>query len=235
MILQKYSDDLNVMNIEAQQLEDWDYRDATNIRLSVPADFPDAAELLQRGFMFADRMYEVSINLARSKVDYAKLVRLKPELVHLKPELEGCSQESAAEDVDILKTIAHNSFKTDRRFHVDAAYNQDKANRLMDQWIDELQEVYVCRYKEDVAGFLALQKPDANNALVYLAAVEEKYRPAGVALSMYAYAVEECRQQGYRAVKGYISSRNIPVLNLYTYLGATFERATDVYIKERRQ
>lgn len=216
--IREYGSDLIVANVEAEP--DWGYevQGATHIRVSVPADSEESNALLSHGFVFADRMYDVSIKLAGNRTDYERMVRIRPELT--------------SEHRQEIKRIAHNSFTSDRRFHVGERLDQTVANRVMDRWIDELKEVYVCRYKEEIAGFIALKQTDDKTAYIHMAAVEEKYRPAGIAVSMYAYIVDECRKKGLRAVKGYISSRNIPVMNLYAFLGGSFERATDVFIKE---
>lgn len=218
--IEEYAPDIRLMNIYTDEVQDWDTAHATNLRLSVPCDFKYKKELERQGYIFADRMYDVSVNLMRSKIDYAKMVRITPEY----------TKENRQE----IKDIAHECFLTDRRFHVDIEYNQNKADIIMDNWIDKLDGSYICRYKEDAVGFIAIKSEDDKQAYIHLAAVREKYRPAGIALSMYAYAIQQCREKGYRNVKGYISSRNIPVMNLYTYLGASFEAATDVYLKEVR-
>lgn len=218
--MNEYGSDIKLMNICTDEMGEWDVAGATNVRLSVPCDFKYKKLIEQQGFVFVDRMYDVSVNLMRNQIDYSKMVRITPEYTE--------------ENKDEIKQIAHECFLTDRRFHVDVEYNQSKADIIMDNWIDELDGVYICRCKEDIAGFIAIRSEDERCAHIHLAAVREKYRPAGIALSMYAYAIRQCREKGYRNVKGYISSRNIPVMNLYTHLGASFENATDVYIREVR-
>jgi len=70
-----------------------------------------------------------------------------------------------------------------------------------------------------------------NQAFIRLAAVDEKYRVAGVAASLYAGAVEKCREQGIKKIWGRISSRNMSVMNLYASLGAVFSQPLDVYVR----
>ncbi len=223
----EYSSDIKVVNVECDEWEEFQERNEsfywnqspTNIRVSVPDNF-DKQKLLDDHYIFADRMFYVSINLSKSKIDYERFIRITPELT--------------TENKEAIKQIAHRNFLKDRRFHVDIHYNQQKANCIMDQWIDELEQVYICRFQKEIAGFLAVREIDKKTAYIHMAAVEEKFRPAGIALSMYSYVIKEYRQKGYKRIQGYISSSNLPVLNLYTFLGATFEKTTDIYIKEVR-
>lgn len=216
-----YGDDLIVADIWADEIGDWNgVTDATHLWVSAPPKPEITDALLADGFFFADRLMDVRVGLQGKTVDFAKHARMTPELTG------ACKDE--------MKAIAHESFPTDRRFHVSRAYDQALANRILDRWIDDVKEAYVCRHKGEVAGFLALDETDGNNPVVRLAAVAERFRPAGVALSMYAYVMETCKQKGFKSVRGQVSTTNTAALNLFFFLGAKAEQVRDIYIKETR-
>lgn len=233
MEIKQYTDKLIVANLTLDDLaqEDTDtlfpenvsqeLQKVTNIRVSIPPTADKIRlKLLRENYVFADRMFDTSINLRNNHVDFEKWVRIDTELYDGK------------EVRDAIREIAHTSFTRDRRFHVGEKLNQNQANIIMDTWIDELPNFFVCHCKGDCAGFLALQEKGNRSAYVHMAAVAAKYRPAGVALSMYAYVVNNCLKQGYKSVTGYVSSGNTPIINLYRFLGASFDVVTDIFLKE---
>ena len=73
--------------------------------------------------------------------------------------------------------------------------------------------------------------PD-NHSFIHLAAVKQKYRLTGAALSLYANAAEECKKQKKFFLDGRISSTNTAVMNLYASLGAVFFDPMDIFLKE---
>jgi GNAT superfamily N-acetyltransferase len=78
---------------------------------------------------------------------------------------------------------------------------------------------------------LALKDIDGN-LTIHLAATDKKYRATGVGVSLYANAAIVGKQHGYGWLHGRIHTLNIPVINLYASLGATFSNPLDVFLKE---
>lgn len=208
---------VRLLDIEAEAPADWDFSGATHVRVSLPAGRVGQSALEARSFVFGDRTLDVEIRPLKTKMDYARLVRIKPEAVR------GPHRE--------LLDIALAAFPFDRRFHVAPDYDSKVATAVLTAWVAELDEVLICRLKEEAAGFLALRETGEKKTSVHLAAVAEKYRSAGTALSLYAGAVVRAVEQGYEAVEGRISSLNMSVMNLYAFLGASFANPRDVYLK----
>lgn len=209
---------IRLLNIEADSPELPDLDGASHVRVSLPAGRAGQEALEARGFTFGDRTLKVSIIPARQKKDYQRLVRLEPEITR------GGGEEILA--------IALSSFPTDRRFQVTPNYDERLAAIILKTWVDDLEEVLVCRLKGEVAGFLALKDLGDKKISVHLAAVAEKYRSAGVALSLYAGAICRAMKLGFEVVEGRISTNNMPVMNLYAYLGGVFSDPLDIYLKE---
>lgn len=209
--------DIRLLDIECTAPYDWEQGDATHIRVCVPAGYENSQEMLRRGFYFVDRTLDVSINLRRSKLDFASMVRIEPIIT---------SQYRSE-----VREIARQSFPTDRRFHLNVAPNQTVANIVISGWVDRLSEYYLCEHKGEKIGFLALTG-DEQQRFIHLAAVLKRYRTSGAALSLYAAAARDCKAAGIQSLCGRISSTNTAVMNLYSFLGASFSNPCDVYLKE---
>lgn len=218
-ITKKKYGDIMLADIFADEPTDWDMPDVTHVRVSLSSNIEYMLYMQQRGYQFVDRMFDVTINLNRCLVDLQKLIRIKPILV------DNCREEIIA--------LANKSFVRDRRFHIETEYNQKLANAIIEGWIEEIPKFYVCIHKEKVMGFLALKENvDKKSASIHLAAVDERYRTSGAALSLYANALQVGIEKGYQNITGYISSNNPAVMNLYAYLGGVFSNPQDVYVKK---
>lgn len=187
------------------------------VKVFISPDKVDENILYQNSFVFGDRTLDVSIPL--SKIEgIEKFVRL--------PILETSDYKQ-----EILE-IAQNSFSYDRRFHLAPKYNQDLANLVLEDWVEGLDQVLVCLFKEKPIGFLALKERNSKTLFVHLAAVNEKYRMTGAAMALYAKAILIAKERGYSSLDGRISSQNTAVMNLYSYFEAKFSNPTDIYIRE---
>lgn len=218
-ITRKQYGKIHLYNIEADAPGQWDIKEATHVRVSLPANTTYILEMQEYGYQFVDRMLYVTINLKRCNLDLNQCIRMSPILT--------------SEYKNEIKELAVNNFNTDRRFHVEIDYNQEIAKAIIDEWVEEIPEFYVCLYKENVTGFLALkEQEDRKNAEVYLAAVEKRYRTSGAALSLYANALKIGLEKGYHSITGYISSNNTSVMNLYSYLGGIFSAPTDIFLRK---
>lgn len=170
-------------------------------------------DMVRNGWYFADRTLKVSIPLAKVSDDLKRLQRI--------PVVESEAYR------DEIFRIAHESFTRDRRFHVAPKCDQTISAVVLRKWVGELGPSLVCLYHDKPIGFLNLK---AN--VVYLAAVEAKYRVTGAAMGLYARAIEICGEKGYKTMDGRVSSLNTPVMNLYTYFGGQFSEPEDVFLRE---
>lgn len=183
----------------------------------MPANADNEINMQKDGYFFADRTLLASINLSRFAIDTKKLIRLN--IVNTKEHKEEIFE------------VARKSFPYDRRFHLTSEIDNKAAETEIKKWVENLDDVLVCIYKDKVIGFLALKETDDETLFVHLAAVDEKYRLTGAAMSLYARAVEIAKEKGYKKLDGRISSQNTAVMNLYAYLGASFSDPEDIFIK----
>lgn len=191
---------------------------ATHLRVTLPSSAENVLKMQSMGFCLGDRTLGVSINIARSKINFDKQVRM--DIVRTE------------EYKDEIVRIAKNSFPTDRRFHILPELNTDVAAMVIDEWVNDLDECLVCMYKDTPIGFLSLRQVNDDAMFVHLAAVEEKYRATGAAMSLYAKAASLCKDNGYKKMNGRISTLNTAVMNLYSFLGAGFGLPQDIFLKE---
>ena len=189
------------------------------VRVELPSAAINGVAMKVRGYSFGDRTLGVAINLRKLPEDLDRMIRFEV-------------RQARAEDMETILEIALNSFPTDRRFHVKPEPDQKTANEIIRDWVERLTDVYVCIHKETVVGFLDLESVGEQDQFIHLAAVTERYRAAGAALSLYASAVKTARENGKARLLGRISSTNTAVMNLYARLGGAFSDPIDVFLKD---
>lgn len=189
-------------------------------RIIEPEQRELASALRAQGFCMIDRTLKVTISLSK-RVDFSSFCRIPVE------EQEG--------ELERIYEIAEDSFLLDSRFISYANAADEEIRQEIHARVGQMKKFYVCRCKGEVAGFLELTRKEENSseAEISLAAVDAKYRVAGVALSLYAGVAKLCQEQGMKRLWGRISARNVSVMNLYTTLGASFSIPYDVYCKEQ--
>lgn len=189
-------------------------------RIELPYNSNNYVEMANKGYIFVDRTLAVAINLKRNETDYLKMVRF---------EIRPISEIN-----DEIRKIAFSSFPSDRRFHVRPATDHRIAESIISKWLDELTEVYVCIHKDQIVGFLDLEPYGDKDCFIHLAAVTERYRAAGAAVALYAFAVQKAKEKGCEKIHGRISSGNTAVMNLYARLGGVFSDPIDVFVRKEK-
>lgn len=172
------------------------------------------------GFIFADRMLEVTVPLKKNN-DFNKNIRMN---------IETASQN----ELKRIQEIAEESFQDDSRFYISLDENREiLAKSIIYEYLQKPSEAFVCKYKNDVIGFakITFEKNHDNTPFFYLVAVDPQYRLTGGALSLYSYICQYFKEKNYTKIMGRISSKNTPVMNIYSMLGASFNAPIDVYIR----
>ncbi len=204
---------------ELHNIEEWMAFQVKPSKVVVDSDAKEIAELLRNeGYFMVDRTIKAAISVKKDR-DFSRLCRIPLERID---KLEKRIYE-----------IAKQAFLPDSRFFDRTNTSDDEKRGSICAFVDEMKSVYICRFRGEIPGFLEVL-PDVENqnqAFIRLAAVDEKYRVAGVAASLYAGAVEKCREKGIKKIWGRISSRNMSVMNLYASLGAAFSQPLDVYVR----
>ena len=209
---------IKLADFEANTIDNFANAEADVIRVKLLASSENEFIMQKQGFLFADRTIKVSISVNKCSLDLDKFIRLPIE-------------ETKNYKEDIFK-IAVDSFLYDRRFHILPQCNREVAAAVLQEWINGLDDVLVCKYKDKVIGFLALKETEHDSLFVHLAAVDAKYRLMGAAMALYAQAIKTAKERGYKKLEGRISSQNMAVMNIYATLGASFSEAQDIFLKE---
>jgi GNAT superfamily N-acetyltransferase len=207
-----------LLDIRDTQPDDWALCGVTNIRVGLPSSPEHENIMRNKGFIWADRTIGTSISIPRCSLDLNRLVRM---------EIEETSDYK-----DEILRIAASEFIYDRRFHICPECDMSVARSVLKEWVEVMDKCLVCMYKNAPVGFLALKEIAPDALFIHLAAVMEKYRTAGVAMSLYAKALQLANDRGYKKLNGRISTLNVSVMNLYAYLGANFSEPEDIYLKE---
>ncbi len=210
--------DFSLAGFENADIDEQEVKDADFLRVELPTSADTEILMQQKGFFFADRTLKVSISLGKCPLDLDRCIRL--------PIMETTDYKE-----DILR-IAQEAFVYDRRFHVAPLCSKKIASAVLKAYVADLEDVLVALFKDKPVGFLALKKASEEALFVHLAAVDEKYRMAGAALALYAFACKLAKEKGYKKLEGRISSQNMAVMNLYAAFGAVFSEPKDVFIKE---
>ena len=186
-----------------------------NSRCFIDSARTDLAEFLrQKNFVFIDRTIQATIPLKNS-MDFKKFCRLPLETSELDER---------------ISEIAKKSFTQDVRFFISVPPVMNE--NLLENYLSEIKTCHICRVKNEIAGFIEVVETEEKFiGEIRLAAVDEKFRLSGAALSLYAGAADLWREKNFRKLIGRISTKNMPVVNLYATLGATFSRPFDVYIR----
>lgn len=186
-----------------------------NSRCFIDSSRTDLAEFLrQKNFAFVDRTVLATVPL-KSSADFKKFCRLPLETSELNERI--CE-------------IAKKSFTQDVRFFISVPPVMNE--NLLENYLSEMKTCHICRVKNEIAGFIEVVETEEKFIVeIRLAAVDEKFRLSGAALSLYAGVADLWREKNFRKLIGRISTKNMPVVNLYATLGATFSRPFDVYIR----
>jgi len=199
--------------------EDWQEAGNEPIQWTIMPERRDLGEFLRRqGYCMVDRTIRATISLKNR--DFSRFCRIPLE------QIKGPEER--------IYEIAESSFLLDSRFLMDASARTEEIKEQIRLFVRSMGEIHICRCKNEIAGFLEIVaggKIQEKQAFIRLAAVDEAYRTAGVALSLYAGVADLCRMRGIQKLLGRISSRNMAVMNLYATLGAAFSLPQDVYVR----
>ena len=190
-----------------QVLENISDFEEKSTKIFIDSTRQDLADFLhKKNFIFADRTIQVTSPL---KNDFKKFCRLSLEI---------------SEKNNRIQEIAKKSFVNDVRFisKMPPIFDEE----IFEKYFAEMEKCFICRVKDEIAGFIEVTE----EGIIRLAAVDEKFRLSGAALSLYAGAAEIFRQKNFKKLVGRISAKNMPVMNLYATLGANFSRPQDVYL-----
>ena len=208
--------DLDILEIILDSYDELEENNEERIRVSISSEKNNMIGMINKGYVMVDRTILTSINLLKS--DFDKNIRMEVK--------------KSEEYRDEITDIALNNFKNDYRFNLEFD-NTDVSRKIIKGYVDEIKDAFICFYKEKPIGFIQCCnfEDKEDTAFINLAAIDEKYRATGAAVSLYSYVAKYYKDKGYKILNGRISTKNMSVMNLYSFLGAKFSKPYDIYIK----
>lgn len=200
-------------DVHCGELEDWDDMAGDIIRVQLPSCLEYVRRMRQRNYRFLDRTLGADLNPAKASIPF------KADRFHI--------EMARAPEADLF-AICLEAFQEDSRF---AIAGPDLYRSILSACVDKIRESLICCHHGEIVGFLALDKTTPGKLFIKLAAVKKKYQASGAGMALYARATELAREEGFRALSGRISSKNMPALNLYATLGSRFSLPLDIFIR----
>lgn len=203
---------------------------AEYLSVKVPTNDRQAAwELQRRGYLFAERSLPMAIPLRSFKAA-------------VRPGKRFEFAVTAEWDPAAVYTVAQQTFDTDNRFALDLAQaDRELKNELLHRFIlDQRRQgtmATLLRGDGQLQGF-NLWRLESGVGRVWLGAVAEKYRGAGLAFPLYCHTMEAMRERGAAALRDIVGTSNAAALDLHAMLvrcvGGNFRfgACNDLYKKE---
>lgn len=185
--------------------------------------------LLRQGFQFLDRIlyFEISTRLA--------------ERTSFQSAVPGVDYVCDAVYEEAVFQLAYRAFKTDRRFHLESAFHQEEANKVIKAYLLHCKaqgmKLYKARHNSQLLGFaIADERADENGRYFenVLGATLPGIRGKMVAAPLYTYMIASEKER-FRRYVGRVSSANAASINLHFQLGGRVTKVYEEYIFRNRR
>lgn len=183
-------------------------------KLICPTEYCDYTLLSQNNFYFYDRVFDMEINLDQKKLDKIKIFK-RFEI-----------KESVHSDFSMIVDLCSRAFSYDTRFF--HPYSNNKI-QLLEQHIRNIDKLYKIEIDDNIVGVIGIDISEDSN-IISLAAIDKNYTALG--LSLYCHAFELSLNMNKKLLLGTISSRNIPVINIYNFFNAKIKVSKDIFFKK---
>ncbi len=142
-------------------------------------------------------------------------------------------------DLDLLyNEIRGGLFKTDRIF-LDPNFMNNQAYERYVNWIKDEKlnqsQIFKIIYKNETVGFFTLKQIDKSTYYPFLAGLYNKYSSSGLGFTALRKPIEEVIRVGGKNISTYVSSNNLPIVNIHLQLGFVFRSLEYVYIKHKKK
>jgi hypothetical protein len=185
--------------------------------------------LSENGFKFIESSINVVLDVKSAKLSSIQ-DRINKEINY---ELMN------TEDIEVLNNeIKNGLFKTDRII-LDNQFSQEQASNRYFNWIkDELikeTKIFKIIFKSNVIGFFTFKQNGDLTYYPFLAGLYEKYKNSGLGFASLRKPIEEVIRLGGGTISTYVSSNNLPVINLHIQFGFTMRKIEYVFIKHKKK
>ncbi len=185
-------------------------------------DFVFKEELSNKGYRFLDRILVFEIEICAANELNIDMI---PDVVF------SCDREF---DDRVYNTAFH-AFTTDRRFHLQPAFNQHAANDVIEAYIHYCKEngftIFKAEHEDELLGFAIVDDIDRsiNSFENVLGATMPGIKGKMVAGPLYKYMLMK-ESKVFKKYVGRVSSSNVASINLHTALGGRVKEIFDEFI-----
>lgn len=141
------------------------------------------------------------------------------------PDLNLRIEIAMKKDIPLMRNIAKRSFRYER-FHVDPRLNPKFGDIRYGNWVsssfDGQQQILKISENSNLVAFFIIEKKSNVEVYWHLTAIAPEFQGQGYGKRIWKAMLHYHAQQEITTVETSISARNIPVLNLYAYLGFRF-------------
>lgn len=184
------------------------------------------SKLLSSGYRFLDRVFEMDIALSGA-VDVDDLSSQGIKFV----------VDSIVSD-DIYE-LACEVYDSDRRFHLDPVFNQENANHILKQYIEDYKQIGVKVFKayreQELLGFTIVNENVDEKAIFFenvLGATKPGIKGKMIAAPLYKKMLYE-ESKTFKKYYGKVSSSNLASINLHFMLGGRIRNIYDEFIYKK--
>lgn len=174
--------------------------------------FNQAILLNQTGFYWAEQTITLTINLSAWNPDAFSFSQGMYTIVPAK----------TPKDKQDIRMIANSAFTADR-YHLDPNIPKKYADYRYEMWVEnsfkgkDTVYKFIDEHNTTLGFFIVNTRPDATKLV--LAGLDPKYKGSGLGKMLYHHMYEVLKHDGCTQAEAVLSLNNLPVLNVYMYLG----------------
>ncbi len=192
-------------------------------------DMQREEELRKQGFSFHERLLFIEISLKEAGTRKG-----------IENDAPGIALEMSREYPPDIYELAYESFETDRRFHLERQFDQNRAKAVKEAYINRCRErgcmVFSARKDGKLLGYIIVDThPGRGDGCfqIMLGVTCAGIRGKLTAIPLYNGLLEYMAMPengGFTKYCGYVSTTNTASINLHSYLGGKVVGTVDEYI-----
>ena len=182
-------------------------------------------------YLFADQKIESSkVQLVDTKLTFSKQL----EHANLDETNEVSIFTKGKDDFEKIEKLALQSGKYSR-FKIDSNFKNNEYELLYKKWIrnsiyeEKALEVAIFKDKEEILGFLTLEKKSDSLCDIGLVAVDQNARGKKIGTKLINFATSQGVKKGFKDIQVVTQLENLPAKNLYEKCGFQISKTEYIY------
>lgn len=182
-------------------------------------------------YLFADQKIESSkVQLVDTKLTFSKQLQHS----NFVETNEVSIFKKDKDDFEKIEKLALQSGKYSR-FKIDSNFMNNEFELLYKKWIrnsiyeEKALEVAIFKDKEEILGFLTLEKKSDSLCDISLVAVDQYARGKKIGTKLINFAISQGVQKGFKDIQVVTQLENLPAKNLYEKCGFQISKTEYIY------